>query len=43
MKVAILDYETEIISANNMYGLKITDGGIKIRRNSKSEDDWVDL
>ena len=43
MKVAILDYETEITSANNLYGLKVSNDGIKIRRNSKSQDDWVDL
>jgi hypothetical protein len=43
MKVAILDYETEITSANDLYGLKVSNDGIKIRRNSKSQDDWVDL
>lgn len=43
MKVAILDGETEITSANDLYGLKISNDGIKIRRNSKSQDDWVPL
>jgi hypothetical protein len=43
MKVAILDYVTEITSANDLYGLKVSNDGIKIRRNSKSQDDWVDL
>jgi hypothetical protein len=43
MKVAILDYVTEITSANDLYGLKISNDGIKIRRNSKNQDDWVDL
>ena len=43
LKAAFLDGEMEILSPNGKYGLKLSNNGIKIKRNSSSDSDWVDL
>ena len=43
LKAAFLDGEMEILSPNGKYGLKLSNSGIKIKRNSSSDSDWVDL
>lgn len=41
--VTILDNKITLLSPNKKYGIKITDSGVQIRRNSTSEDDWNNL
>lgn len=43
LKAAFLDGVMEILSPNGKYGLKLSNDGIKIKRNSSSDSDWVDL
>ena len=41
--VTILDNKITLLSPNKKYGIKITDSGVQIRRNSTYEDDWNNL
>lgn len=41
--VSILDNTITLLSPNKKYGLKITDNGVQIRKNSTSESSWTNL